>query len=470
MESPNHLIIVRGDVATATSRTTSLVGRGITALNEQRQAAILAKAHHSRYETARAIFDRQCDNTSKTVFTEDEAQALYTTYLTLRELADAGYLRACYPVSHFLREGWRILPREEATRDMLAADRAERIRRYVMNHALGVYQEHDLPTLVAEKPVDLVSVIEWCAEHCPAAIQASKAPAECLPLRDFEVSLTYENLALAGLKLARLNAPEWPDGNEAMCDLRAIRRRRYSAKDVKGAFECVPNVDDDSAMSIFDADEDCEFGYSEWAANNGYARAQCDLGLMYAYGGGDVERDEAKAMRWLRRSADQGNSLAQWTLGLEIFCSSSFDHSEDGCVEVVRWCRLSAEQGNARAQDLHGFMYEGGIGVDEDKAEAVRWYRLSAAQGCKEGLVSLGMAHRGGHGVARDDAEAVRCFQLGADQGSSQAQCKLARMYEEGRGVERNLDQAVFWYQKAADQKHRWAVRRLNELLTAGTA
>ena len=105
MKSQNRLLIVRGDVAATAPATTSLVGRGITALNSQRQATVLAEVQQSRYRAARAVFDRQCGNTSKTVFTAEEAHALSTAYCTLRELADAGFMRACYPVARFLRRG-----------------------------------------------------------------------------------------------------------------------------------------------------------------------------------------------------------------------------------------------------------------------------------------------------------------------------------------------------------------------------
>jgi len=172
----NQLVVARSDIATAASRSTSLVGRGITALNAHRETARLAEVQLARYQAARAVLDRQFDNGSKTVFTHDEAKTLYMAYCTLRELADAGFMRACYPLARVLRRGWRILPREEASSDVLAVDRVERIRRYVKTHALSSYQNHDLAALVAENPRDLVGVIEWCAEHYPAAIHASKAP------------------------------------------------------------------------------------------------------------------------------------------------------------------------------------------------------------------------------------------------------------------------------------------------------
>jgi TPR repeat protein len=54
-------------------------------------------------------------------------------------------------------------------------------------------------------------------------------------------------------------------------------------------------------------------------------------------------------------------------------------------AEAVKWYRRAAEQGNADAQMRLGVMYgDGRGGLAEDYAEAVKWYRrlsLAAAKG-----------------------------------------------------------------------------------------
>jgi len=46
------------------------------------------------------------------------------------------------------------------------------------------------------------------------------------------------------------------------------------------------------------------------SARDGDAEAQCMLGNLYQLGLGDVEIDEAKAMQWYYRAANQGYSVA----------------------------------------------------------------------------------------------------------------------------------------------------------------
>ena len=51
------------------------------------------------------------------------------------------------------------------------------------------------------------------------------------------------------------------------------------------------------------------------AAEQGYADAQYNLGVMYAQGQG-VRQDYTQAMQWYRQSAEQGAAHVQLTLGL----------------------------------------------------------------------------------------------------------------------------------------------------------
>jgi uncharacterized protein len=65
---------------------------------------------------------------------------------------------------------------------------------------------------------------------------------------------------------------------------------------------------------------------------------------MYKNGNGVVQ-DYAEAVKWYRLAAEQGYADAQYNLGL------MYDYG-NGVVqdyaEAVKWYRLAAEQGNAR--------------------------------------------------------------------------------------------------------------------------
>ena len=50
-------------------------------------------------------------------------------------------------------------------------------------------------------------------------------------------------------------------------------------------------------------------------------------------------------------------------------------------AEAVKWYSKAAEQGDATAQYNLGLMYNSGKGVPRDDAEALNWWRKAAGQG-----------------------------------------------------------------------------------------
>ena len=59
-------------------------------------------------------------------------------------------------------------------------------------------------------------------------------------------------------------------------------------------------------------------------------------------------------------------------------------------AQAVAWVRKAADQGLAPAQNNLGKMYENGRGVAKDDAQAVYWYRKAADQGQADAQNNLG--------------------------------------------------------------------------------
>jgi hypothetical protein len=112
-------------------------------------------------------------------------------------------------------------------------------------------------------------------------------------------------------------------------------------------------------------------------ADQGFAGAQCNLGLMYRNGLG-VPKDYAEAVKWYRLAANQGDPTGQ--TGLGAMYADGQGVAQD-YAEAVKWYRLAANQGYATAQDHLGFMYATGHGVPQDFVSAHMWFNLAAAQG-----------------------------------------------------------------------------------------
>ena len=98
---------------------------------------------------------------------------------------------------------------------------------------------------------------------------------------------------------------------------------------------------------------------------------------MYRDGQG-VSQDDAEAVRWFRLAADQGYADAQYNLGLMYVNGQGVLQDY---AEAVRLFRLAADQGDARAQYNLGYMYEAGGGVLKSYVMAYMWYNISSANG-----------------------------------------------------------------------------------------
>ena len=183
-------------------------------------------------------------------------------------------------------------------------------------------------------------------------------------------------------------------------------------------------------------------------AKNGDPNSQTNLGYCYQNGQG-VQKDEAEAVKWYRKAADQGLALAQTNLG---YCYQNGQGVQKDDTEAVKWYSKAADQGAAKAQKNLGFCYAIGKGVQKDEAEAVKWYRKAAEQGDAWAQTNLGYCYQNGQGVQKDDIEAVKWYSKAAEQGDAWAQTNLGFCYDNGSGVQKDEAEAVKWYRKAAEQ------------------
>ena len=124
---------------------------------------------------------------------------------------------------------------------------------------------------------------------------------------------------------------------------------------------------------------DFDTAVKEWKplAEQGYASAQFNLGIMYEYGDG-VPKDYANAVKWYKLSAEQGDAAGQYSLGNMYSKGNGVIKDK---AEAVRLWRLSGEQGYAYAQGMLGIMYELGDGVLKDNITAHMWYNIASANG-----------------------------------------------------------------------------------------
>ena len=121
-------------------------------------------------------------------------------------------------------------------------------------------------------------------------------------------------------------------------------------------------------------------------------------------------------------------------------------YEREDYTAAISFFKKSAEQGNAYAQYSLGQMYRQGLGVTQNYKQAVSWYQKAAEQGNANAQVNVGMMYDQGLGVTQDSKQAVSWFQKAAEQGFTQAQYNLGMMYGNGRGVTQDYIEAYKWH------------------------
>ena len=181
-------------------------------------------------------------------------------------------------------------------------------------------------------------------------------------------------------------------------------------------------------------------------ANEGDVFAQANAAWGYRKG-----YDNLEAVKWvqIQKAAEQGYASAQNDLGLMYAKGTGVEQSDEKAVE---WWQKAAEQGLADAQNVLGAMYAKGIGVEQSDEKAAKWVLKAAEQGNASAQNNLGFMYHNGHGVEQSDEKALEWYLKAAEQGDASAQFWLGCMYENGLGVEQSDEKAREWYQKAADQ------------------
>ena len=170
-------------------------------------------------------------------------------------------------------------------------------------------------------------------------------------------------------------------------------------------------------------------------ADRNVANAQYYLGELYQRG--YVPEDEKEVVKWFSKAAEQGHAKAQSELGLLYAAGEGVTQDDSVAVE---WYRKAVDQGDVNAMCNLGYMYQHGRGLPEAPNKllypsvAISYYRKAAELGCAPAQFNLGVAYERGRGVAQDFEQAFEWYRKAAAQGNDSA-----------RNALRNIEKNGFW-------------------------
>ena len=144
-----------------------------------------------------------------------------------------------------------------------------------------------------------------------------------------------------------------------------------------------------SLLSMVSCQKKNNFEIKEIQAHLGDPQAEYDISLAYRNGTG-VQKNDLKALEWMKKAAIQGLLEAEFQLG---YCYYYGIGTKTDPQEAVQWFQKAADKNHQLAQNYLGSAYLGGHGVTQDQAIAVQWFQKAAQSGSTAALINLGNAY-----------------------------------------------------------------------------
>lgn len=222
------------------------------------------------------------------------------------------------------------------------------------------------------------------------------------------------------------------------------------------------------------------------------------IGTMYLQGVG-TEADEKEAEKYLRKSADYGNTHAAYQLA-KLYIRQKTEKRKTNPEEIpdyekirqaFKWLTEASEQGNSFADYALGKLYADGEltaknmekafyhlhrAADADNVyawyklgrlylsdeyknigRAVHYLKLAANQKNEFALYRLGKLYLAGEEVAKNVELAIRYLEESAGVGNQYAQYVLGKVYMMGKEVEQDKEKAYEYFRLAAEQGNVYA-------------
>ena len=192
-------------------------------------------------------------------------------------------------------------------------------------------------------------------------------------------------------------------------------------------------------------------------AEKGNVEAQARLGSDYFYGvtrykdGSGVEKDQKKAIKWLLKAANRGDSSSQLLLADYYF--RDYDDNQEikrDYVSSLKWFNIALPalyeaETNVTISDrkkINKIISEvefkiGSIFYQECSPHYISYFGCQPEKPLDRALKNLSMAQS--------------WFIKSAQRSNKDAQYELGGMYELGLGTPQNFSQAIYWYTKAAE-------------------
>ncbi|GEP42399.1 SEL1-like repeat protein [Brevifollis gellanilyticus] len=169
---------------------------------------------------------------------------------------------------------------------------------------------------------------------------------------------------------------------------------------------------------------------------------------------------ELNAPSSLRAKAASGDAAAQLSLAMALRDGKGAEKND---AEAMQWAHKAADQGHAGAMDFIGFAYLRGAVVKRNPEVAFGYFK-AAADESSQAAFNLGQCYFGAQGTAQDCTRALEWWVKAADQGHGRAAATAAMAYHAGEGIPRDAVKARRLAERAAELNNPAGLVFLGEL------
>ena len=193
------------------------------------------------------------------------------------------------------------------------------------------------------------------------------------------------------------------------------------------------------------------------------------IGTMYLQGVG-TEADEKEAEKYLRKSADYGNTHAAYQLA-KLYIRQETEKPEEipdyeKIRQALKWLVAASEQGNPFADYALGKLYADGELTAKDMEKA--FYHLHRAADVDNAYARYRLGRLYLSGEYKDIRKAVRYLTLAANQKNEFASYRLGKLYLAGVEVEKNMELAIRYLEESASAGNQYAQYVLGKVYLRG--
>lgn len=155
-------------------------------------------------------------------------------------------------------------------------------------------------------------------------------------------------------------------------------RKKAESGDAAAQFELAQYYESEAGKARSERrtlrDQKRAFDWYSRSAEQGFAKAQFNLGHMYILGQG-VDQDKSQGVDWQVKAAEQGLAEAQFEIGLRYLSGAVLEQDLDSALDMFT---EAANQHHVPAQKQLGTMYFQGAGVAKDLVQAHLWFSAAA--------------------------------------------------------------------------------------------